>query len=105
MKKQNRSKRLLYTWQKCFPKTLRDVKPIELIEHFINLKSNARPSYSKISRYTKKEHQFCNRIFLKMEKSGIIIQASSDWGYQSQFPPKKKKIKGTLDSSQLYSPQ
>ena len=90
MEKQNRSKRLLYTWRECFAKTLRDVKPTDLIEHSIDLKPNARPSYSKIPRYTEKERQFCDRIFPEMEEAGIIIRASSDWGCRSRFPPKKK---------------
>ena len=41
LEKQNLSKRLLYTWQECFAKTLRDVKPTDLIEHSIDLKPNA----------------------------------------------------------------
>ena len=92
MQKQNRSKRLLYTWQKCFAKTLQDVKSTDLIKHSINLKPNACPSYSKIPRYTKKKRQFCNRIFPKIEKAGIIIRASSNWGCQSRFFLKKKKL-------------
>ena len=90
MEKQNLSKRLLYTWQECFAKTLRDVKPTDLIEHSIDLKPNARPSYSKIPRYTEKERQFCDCIFPEMEEAGIITRASSDWGCRSRFPPKKK---------------
>ncbi len=90
VEKRNRGKRLLYTWRECFAKTLRDVKPTDLIEHSIDLKPNARPSYSKIPRYTEKERQFCDRIFPEMEEAGIIIRASSDWGCRSRFPPKKK---------------
>lgn len=78
MEKQNLSKRLLYTWQECFAKTLRDVKPTDLIEHSIDLKPNARPFYFKIPRYTEKECQFCDRIFPEMEEAGIITRASSD---------------------------
>ena len=80
MEKQNLNKRLLYTWQECFAKILRDVKPINLIEHSINLKPNAHPSYSKIPHYTEKKRQFCDRIFLEMEEAGIITRALSDWG-------------------------
>ena len=90
MEKQNLSKRFLYTWQECFAKMLRDVKPTDLIEYSIDLKPNARLSYSKIPRYTEKERQFCDRIFPEMEEAGIITRASSDWGCRSRFPPKKK---------------
>lgn len=78
VEKQNLSKRLLYTWRKCFAKTLREVKPTNLIQYSIDLKSNARLLYLKIPRYTKKEHQFYDHIFSEMEEAGIIIQASSD---------------------------
>lgn len=54
--KQNLSKWLLYTWRECFAKILRDVKPSNLIEHFIDLKPNIHPSYLKIPRYTEKKH-------------------------------------------------
>lgn len=76
--KQNLSKRLLYTWREYFAKTLKDVQSTDFIEHSINLKLNARPSYSKIPRYTEKERQFCDRIFSEIEEAGIITRASSD---------------------------
>ncbi len=91
MEKQNLSKRLLYTWQEFFAKTLRDIKPTDLIEHSIDLKPNACPSYAKIPHYTEKERQFCERIFPEMEEAGIITRASSDWTCQSRFPPKKRR--------------
>ncbi len=82
---------MLYTWQICFAKTLRDIKPTDLIEHSIDLKPNVCPSYSKIPRYTEKERQFYDRIFPEIEEAGIITQASSDWGCRSRFPLKKKR--------------
>lgn len=81
VEKQNLGKRLLYTWRECFAKTLTNVKPTDFIEHSIDLKPNARLSYSKIPRYTEKERQSCDRIFPEMEEAGIITRASSDWGY------------------------
>ena len=63
VEKENLSKRLLYTWYEFFAKTLRDIKPTNLIEHSIDLKPNVRPFYSEIPRYTEKERQFCDRIF------------------------------------------
>ncbi len=90
MEKQNLSKGLLYTWQECFAKMLRDIKPTDLIEHSIDLKPNASPSYSKIACYTEKERQFCDRIFPEIEEAGIITRASSGWGCRSRFPSKKK---------------
>lgn len=95
LEKKSLSKRLLYTWRECFAKTLRDVKPTDLIEHSIDLKPNARPSYSKIPRYTEKERQFCDRIFPEMEEAGIITRASSGWGCRSRFPPKKRGQKSS----------
>lgn len=79
LEKQNLSRRLLYTWQNCFAKMLRDVKPTDFIDS-IDLKPNAPPSYSKIPNYMEKECQFCDRIFLKTEKPGIITRVFSDWG-------------------------
>lgn len=55
LEKKNLSKPLLYTWQDCFLKSLRDVKPTNLIEHSIDLKPNACLSYLKIPGYTKKK--------------------------------------------------
>lgn len=72
------SKKLLYTWQECFAKTLIDVKLIDLIKHFIDFKLNTRQSYFKILRDTEKKCKFCDRIFLEIEETGIIIWASSD---------------------------
>lgn len=72
-KKQNLNKRLLYTWRECFAKMLRDVKPTDLIKHSIDLKPNVCPLYSKILYYIEKKRQFCNCIFLEIEKAGIII--------------------------------
>lgn len=91
LEKKSLSKRLLYTWRECFAKTLRDVKPT----HFIDLKPNARPSYSKIPRYTEKERQFCDRIFPESEEAGMITRASSGWGCRSRFPPKKRGQKSS----------
>ena len=80
---------MLYIWQECFAKTLRDIKPTNLIEHSIDLEPNARPSYSKIPCYTEKERQFCDRIFPEIKEAGIMTRASSDWRCRSRFPPKK----------------
>lgn len=55
MKKENLNKRLLYSWQECFAKILRDVKPTDFIKYSIDLKPNTCSSYSKILRYIKKE--------------------------------------------------
>ena len=78
MEKHNLSKKLLNTWQECFAKTLRDIKPTNFIKHSINLMLNGSPSYSKIPRYTEKERQFCDRIFPEIEEASIITRASSD---------------------------
>lgn len=72
---------------------LRNFKPTNIIEHSINLKSNACLFYSKILYYTGKEHQFRGRIFAKIEKGGIIAQDSSDWGCRSRISSKKKGLK------------
>lgn len=76
--KHNSSKQLLYTWRECFARTLRDVKPTDLIKHFIDLKPNAYLFHSKIPWYTEKKRQFCDRIFSEIEKVNIITKASSD---------------------------
>lgn len=83
--KQHLRKRLSYTWRECFAKTLRDVKPTGLIEHSIDLKPNARPSYSKIPCYTKKECQFCDRIFAKMVERLVIGDVEADFLLRKRF--------------------
>ena len=93
LEKQNLSKQFLYTWWKCFAKTLRNIKPTDFIKHSINLKPKVCSSYLKISHYTEKKRQFCDRIFLKIEETGIITRASSDWGCQSRFLSEKKRSK------------
>ena len=80
----------IYTWQDCFVKTMREVKPTDLIEHSIDLTSGAKPVYASIKRYTAKEKQFAARISPEMEVAAIIMRAASDWGARTQFPPKKK---------------
>lgn len=84
------AKRLLYTWKDCFAKTMRDIKPTDLIHHSINLTADAKPVYQSVKRYSPKEREFAARIFLEMEDAGIIVKAASNWEAQSQFPPKKK---------------
>ena len=90
MENENLGKKLLYTLQECLAKTLRDIKSTDLIEYSINLKPNSCPSYSKIPRYTEEKRHFCDRIFSKIEETGIITRTSSDWGCQSRFSLKKK---------------
>lgn len=84
------AKRLMYTWRDCFVKSMREVKPTDLIEHSIDLTCDAKPVYASIKRYTPKEKEFAAKVFPEMEEAGIIMRAASDWGARTQFPPKKK---------------
>lgn len=84
------ARRLMYTWRDCFAKTMRDIKPTDLVHHSIDLTPDAKPVYQSIKRYTPKERDFAAKIFPEMEEAGIITRAASDWGARSQFPPKKK---------------
>ena len=43
-----KAKRLLYTWRDVFARTMRDVKPTDLIHHSIDLEADARPVYQPI---------------------------------------------------------
>ena len=52
--------------------TLRDVKPSDLIEHYIDFKPNTRLSYSKIPRYTEKKRQFVTVFFQKWKKLALL---------------------------------
>lgn len=78
LEKQNLSKKLLYTWQKCFAKTQKNNRSTDFIGHSINFKPNAYGSYSKIPHYIMKKYQFCDHIFPKIEEADIITQALSD---------------------------
>ena len=59
-----------YTWRDCFVKSMREVKPTDLIEHSIDLTSDAKPVYASITRYTPKEKEFAARIFSECEVTG-----------------------------------
>ena len=50
LKRVDSARRLLYTGKDCFVKTMRDVRPTDLIEHSINLIPDARPVYAPIKR-------------------------------------------------------
>lgn len=88
--KQLQARRLLYTWKDRFVKSLKEIKPTDLICHSIDLVPGATPVYGRMKRYTPKEKQFAAKGFPAMEEAGIIMRASSDWGARTQFPPKKK---------------
>ena len=92
LERMNLAGRLLYAWRDCFAKTMRDIKPTDLIHHSIDLASHAKPVYQTIKRCTPKERAFAAKIFPEMESAGIITRAASDWGARSQFPPKKKDL-------------
>ena len=57
---------------------MREIKPTDLIKHFINLTSNIKPIYTSIKRYTLKEKTFAAEIFPEIKKAGIIVRAVSD---------------------------
>lgn len=83
-------KRLLYTWKECFAESIRDIKATDIIEHSIDLESDARPVKGTLPKYTAQERDFVNTIFPAMEDAGIIVRRSSPWGARTKFPPKKK---------------
>jgi hypothetical protein len=86
-----RAKRLLYTWRNCFAMKMSNIKTIDLIEHSIELKSNAKSMKERILRYTSKKRKFANEIFSQMKKADIIIRMSSDWDARTKFSSKKKE--------------
>lgn len=88
--KRQAARRLLYTWRDCFAKSLKDIKPTDLIFHSIDLTPDAKPVYRRGRRWTPREREFASKVFPEMEDAGIIVLASSEWGALSQFPPKKK---------------
>ena len=53
LEKQNLAKQLFYIWRDYFIKILKNIKPINSIQYFINLKLNAYLSYFKILYYIK----------------------------------------------------
>lgn len=87
---QGAARRLLYTWKDCFAKSLKEIRPTDLIHHSIDLKPNAIPVYKSAPRYTPREKEFAATVFPEMEEAGIILRAASEWGSRTKFPPKKK---------------
>ena len=86
----DKATRLFYTWKHCFVTRMREVQPTDLIQHSIDIVSNARPVYHKITKYTPQEQQFAGRIFPEMEEAGILVRGTSEWGAHTKSPPRKK---------------
>ncbi len=90
-KQRKKVKRLFYIWRNCFVMKMIDIKIINLVEHFIVLKSESQSVKKKISRYTSKKKEFANQIFSQMKKIDIIIRMNSDWEVRIKFSSKKKE--------------
>lgn len=84
------AKRLAYTYRDCFATTIRDVKATDIIEHSIDLISEAKPVRGTLPKYTPTEREFANKIFPDLEDAGVIARRSSLWGARTKLPPKKK---------------
>lgn len=84
-----KTRRLLYTWRDCFAKSLKDVRPTDLIEHAIVTRPDAVPVCHKGFRYGLAEREFAAKMFPAMEEAGIVVRGTSSWGARTKFPPKK----------------
>jgi hypothetical protein len=89
-KQKAKAKKLFYTWRDCFAIKMTNIKIINLMKHFIKLKSKFRSMKNKISKYTSKEREFANQIFFQMKKADIITRMNSDWDARIKFVSKKK---------------
>lgn len=85
-----RARCLLYTWKDVFAENLREIRPTDLIEHTIDLKTGATPVRGKVPLYTPRERDFSAKIFPELEQAGIIRRISSEWGARTKFLPRKK---------------
>jgi hypothetical protein len=84
-------KRLFYIWRKCFVEFLWDIQAIDIIEHFIDLKSNAKSMKETLLKYTAQKRKFVNNIFSTMKDADIIVRRSNAWEAWTKFSLKKKR--------------
>jgi len=56
------AKRLCYTWRDCFATSIKEIKATDLIEHSIDLESDAKPVRGTLPKYTPQEREFANKI-------------------------------------------
>lgn len=56
---------------------MRNIGVTNLLKYSIDLIKNARPVREKASKYSIKEKDFANMIFLAMKEASIITQKSS----------------------------
>ena len=84
---------LTYIWKKCFAITLKDIKITNLIEHFIDLISNAKSIRETLFKYMSQKRNFANRIFSKLKNVDIIIKKFNSWEIKSKLSFKKKNSK------------
>ena len=89
-KRLKRAQRMLYTWKNCFATIIRDIKVTNLIEHFIDLESNAKFVKSTLSKYTVEKREFVNRSFSELKDTEIITRRNSSWDVKIKFSSKKK---------------
>ncbi len=87
-----KTKRLLYIWRKCFAESVWDIKVTDIIEHFIDLKSNAKSIKETLLKYTAQERKFANTIFSIMKDVEIIVRRSNAWRARTKFSLKKKEF-------------
>lgn len=89
LERQERAKRLVYTYRDCFASTIREIQATDLVEHSIILEKGAKPVKGSLPRYTQEEREFANSILPELDDAGIIQRRSSEWGARTKFPPKK----------------
>ena len=52
---------------------MRDIKPMDLLYHSIDLRPQINSVKARVPKYTLKEREFAAKIFLEMEEAGIIV--------------------------------
>ena len=84
-------KRLMYIWRNCFANNIKNVKTTNIIEHFIDFKSNVRLIRNNLFKYISTKRKFANWFFLELKDAKIIIKKNNSWKVKSKFSFKKKK--------------
>lgn len=87
-----KTKRLFYIWRECFAESVWNIKVTDIIEHFIDLKSNAKSIKETLLKYTAQKREFANTIFSIMKDVEIIVRRSNAWEVQTKFSLKKKEF-------------
>jgi len=66
------------------------IRRIDLIQHAIVLRPDAKPYPVRIPLYTEEEIVFCSKLLLKIEEEGLIFHCDLKWGARTNFTLKPR---------------